>query len=114
MHESVFANEQSLRVMLANTLARGTDGLASGDPRRQNRRKEYLEEALRPFREDFSDEAYQKLFAALSLVFGTEAMIVFRDVLRMTADEAREIKSWALKALVRAALAESGKSRQNR
>jgi hypothetical protein len=36
-------------------------------------------------------------------------MIVFKDVLRMDEQHARAVKSWAVRALVRAALAESAR-----
>ena len=39
-----------------------------------------------------------------ALVFGTESMIVFRDVLQMSPGRARKVKSWAVQTLVRAAL----------
>jgi hypothetical protein len=51
--------------------------------------------------------SYRKLCAALALLFGPEAMVVFRDVLQADAAEARQIKSWAVRTLVQAALAES-------
>jgi hypothetical protein len=35
-------------------------------------------------------------------------MIVFKDVLPLGKDEARKVKSWGVRALVRAALAEAG------
>jgi hypothetical protein len=41
---------------------------------------------------------------ALSMIFGTESMIVARDVLRIDAKTARKAKSWAVKVLVQAAL----------
>ena len=41
------------------------------------------------------------------MIFGSESMVVFRDVLRLDEKTAREVKSWAVRALVRAALADS-------
>ena len=37
-------------------------------------------------------------------------MVVYRDVLQLDEKEARKVKSWAVRALVRAASSESGKS----
>jgi hypothetical protein len=51
-------------------------------------------------------EAYDNLCAALALVFGTESMVVFRDVVPLDEKKARKVKSWAIRALVRAALKE--------
>ncbi len=65
--------------------------------------------ALEPARRRFDRATYEKLRAALALVFGTESMIVFRDVLSLDAETARKVKQWAIRAPVEAALAESAK-----
>jgi hypothetical protein len=94
--------------MLANSLLAGSsqdDGNAK--PPRQNRRTPLIEAALAPARKRFSSAAYANLRAALALVFGTEAMVIFRDVLPISERRARQVKSWAIRALVRAALLES-------
>lgn len=64
-------------------------------------------EALAPACHRFRDASYERLCAALALIFGAESMIVFRDVLGVDPDTARAVKSWAMRALVRAALEES-------
>jgi AcrR family transcriptional regulator len=107
IHEVVYRNEAQLRIILANSIGRG---LEQNGPTRQNRRQPLIEAALATTRERFSDEDYHKLCAALALIFGPESMIVFRDVLGMDEHAAREVKSWAVRALVRAAL-ESSRSR---
>jgi AcrR family transcriptional regulator len=101
MHEAVYRNEAQLRVMLAASLERGGNG--SEVPVRQNRRTPLIEAALAPARERLGEEAYGRLCAALALVFGTEAMVVFKDVLGVDEERAREVKGWAVRALVRAA-----------
>jgi AcrR family transcriptional regulator len=102
MHEAVYRNEAQLRVMLAASLERGGNG-GSEVPVRQNRRTALIEAALAPARERLGEEAYGRLCAALALVFGTEAMVVFKDVLGVDEERAREVKGWAVRALVRAA-----------
>ena len=108
LHQMIYQNEAQLRLMLANTLtasdAKGAGGMT---PPRQNRRTSLIEAALAPARERFSKEAYENLRAALALVFGTESMVVFRDVLNLSERQARKVKSWAMRALVREALRES-------
>ena len=101
MHRITYDNEASLRIMLANSIGRFQEGEA---PLRQNRRLPLIEAALSTAREHFRDADYKRLCAALSVLFGTESMIVFRDVLRMDEKSARKVKSWAVKALVRAAM----------
>jgi AcrR family transcriptional regulator len=110
LHEMCYRNEAQLRVMLAASIDAKAKGLAAEDvPVRQNRRAGLIEAALAPARGRFSDSAYEKLCAALGLIFGAESMIVFRDVLDIDEPAARQVKSWAARALVGAALAESGK-----
>lgn len=102
LHRVVYDNEAQLRIMLAHSIARGADDKTV--PNRQNRRGPLIEAALAPARSRFRDADYEKLCGALALIFGPEAMIVFRDVLRVDEATAREIKSWAARALVRSAL----------
>jgi AcrR family transcriptional regulator len=105
MHEVCFQNEAQLRVMLSNTVAR--DPSEASPPPRQNRRIPLIEAALAPARARFRKADYERLCLALAMIFGTESMIVFRDVLRRDPGTARRVKSWAVRALVRAALASS-------
>jgi AcrR family transcriptional regulator len=105
MHRVVYQNETLLRVMLANSI--GHPSQDDTVPNRQNRRVPLIEAALAPSRHRFRETDYQKLCAALAMIFGPEAMIVFSDVLRLDEQTARDVKSWAVRALVRAALESS-------
>jgi AcrR family transcriptional regulator len=110
LHEVVYRNAAQLRVMLAASLERSANGAVTARdsiPVRQNRRTPLIDAALAPARGRFSRPAYAKLRAALALIFGTESMIVFSDVLGLDAKTARKVKSWAARALVHAALEES-------
>jgi len=107
MHRMAFDNETGIRLMLAATLTRAAEGHDGAVPLRQNRRSALIDAALAPARGRFRKNVYARLRAALALVFGSESMVVFRDVLRLDESEARQVKSWAVKALVRAALEES-------
>lgn len=109
MHEVVYQNEAQLRVMLANSINRdiSDDTL----PARQNRRLPLIEAALATSRQQFRDDEYEKLCAALALIFGPESLIVFRDVMGIDKDNARTVKSWAVRALVRTALQDSALAR---
>ena len=79
-------------------------------------RNQFSEAALATSRQRLRDADYDKLCASLSMIFGPEAMIVCRDVVRIDKDAARSVKSWAVRALVRAALADSatGKARKRK
>ncbi len=114
MHERIYANELPLRLTLAQALQQAAkqdgDGQAGspggGVPLRQNRRTPLIEAALAPARDRFTPSGYRHLCQSLALVFGLESMVVFRDVLQVGPDRAREVKRWAIHALVAAALAE--------
>ena len=95
-------NETALRMMLVNALQLG---LASDEalPARQNRRTPLIEEALAPLRRSLEPAAVERLARALALVVVTEAHLVFSDVLQLRPDEADEVKSWMIRALVQAA-----------
>src|SRR5690606_30931313 len=81
-------------------------------PLRQNRRADLIEAALQPARDRFTDAAYERLCASLALIFGTESMIVCTDVLGIDERSAREVKSSAAPALVRAAIEETDADRR--
>jgi AcrR family transcriptional regulator len=108
MHRLVYDNEVAIRLMLSATLARAAgEGADDTVPYRQNRRTPLIDAALAPARGRFKKGSYGRLRAALAMIFGSESMVVFRDVLRLDEKIARDVKSWAVRALVRAALAES-------
>ena len=97
-------NEPALRLMLRHSMDRSlrpADGNAA--PLRQNRRQPLIEAALEPARRQLVPSAYKTLTQALSLVVGTEAMLVLKDVLHLDEAEARRVRRWAIRALVNAA-----------
>ncbi len=104
LQKAIIENEAPLRLMLANSLQQAIrDPGARPVPVRQNRRTPLIEAALEPALKDLRRADLAKLRAALALVLGTEAMVVFRDVLRMDPQEAARVKRWAIGALVDAA-----------
>ena len=97
-------NEAPLRLMLARILERSVRGDAPSDlPARQNRRLPLIEAALDPARPGLDPAAFEKLVSALSIVIGTESFVVTKDVLQLADAEAREVRRWAITALVDAA-----------
>lgn len=98
------ANEMPLRLMLSKSLEQSIeDGSGDGVPHRQNRRTQLIEAALAPCGSDFGPEQLARLTAALALVFGIEAQIVFRDVLQLEDGDARDVRRWMIRAMVDAA-----------
>lgn len=98
----IAANEPQLRTMLAYSVRRAGEG-GETFPARQNRRTPAIEAALEPLRARFEPRAFRKLVQALALVIGTESMLVFKDVLQVDQAQAREVRRWAIRALVDAA-----------
>lgn len=104
LHTMIAANEAPLRMMLAQSLERSARGETDAQlPARQNRRMPLLEAALAPATGSIKPAALKKLKHALALVIGPEAMVVFKDVLRLDDAEARKVRRWAIRALVAAA-----------
>lgn len=98
------ANEQALRTLVAHSLRRGDDG--ADTEARQNRRTPLIEAAIEPLRDRIAADVFDRLVMALALVIGTEAMLVFKDVLGVDAATARDVRRWTIDALVAAATAE--------
>lgn len=104
LHDMILANETSLRMMLVHSLQRTIKGGEDGDiPPRQNRRTPLIEAALAPGRKEFDPATLKLLKQALAVIIGTEAVVVFKDVLQVSDAEARKVKKWAIHALVDAA-----------
>lgn len=105
LERAVAGNETAMRLMLANSIQQRANADRSGAmPVRQDRRSPLIEAALAPARARFKPADLVKLKAALALVVGTEALIVFRDVLQIDDAQAHKVKRWAIRALVEAAL----------
>jgi AcrR family transcriptional regulator len=113
LHDMIVENEVALRTMLAHSLTQRAGGGDPGElPVRQNRRTPLIEAALAPAADRFDPAALARLKAALALIVGTEAMVVFRDVLPLDDAEARAVKRWAIGALVQAARRRPAKARR--
>lgn len=98
----IAANETALRRMIASTAKLPLQ--STGVPARQNWRLPLIEAALEPARSKFSASSYRQLTRALSLVIGTEAMLVLKDVLALDGAEAREVRRQAIASLLDSAL----------
>lgn len=101
----IAANEPALRMMLAESLGRSVRGGGDDVPARQNRRSPLIRAALEPARARCDAQALERLEQALALVIGTEAMLVFKDVLQLSPEEAKAAREWTIRALAAAALA---------
>jgi AcrR family transcriptional regulator len=105
LHDVILANEASFRMMMIHAMQQRL-ARDNGDevPVRQNRRTALLEAALEPVRSELRPAAFETLTRALSLIVGTEGMVVVRDVLQLDDAQARKVKRWAIRALIEAAM----------
>jgi AcrR family transcriptional regulator len=93
----------SLRVYADLALA----AIAEGDPAptvREGRRTQWFERVLEPVRERVGEDDWSRLVAGLSLIAGSEAMLVLKDVCRLDRDDALDASRWAAEALLARAL----------
>lgn len=86
--------------------AAGRDGSRTA-PLRGYRRVEWIERALEPVRSQLDRQRYDRLVSALAMVMGWEALIVQRDIRKLSPAAGEELSVWAARALVRATLEEA-------
>jgi AcrR family transcriptional regulator len=106
--QTINAYEAEYRTLLRLSLEPRREG---GDelPRRPAYRQRWLSQALTSLRKELGPGPFQRLIAALSLCVGVEATVVLRDICLLAPGTASEVKHWAARALLRAALAEARK-----
>jgi AcrR family transcriptional regulator len=103
---AIRAREVPLRLMLARILERSVHPGADDAPLRQNRRVPLIESALAPHRDRMVPAVHGLLVNALAMIIGTEGYITLNDVIGLDQEAAREVRLWAIDALLRAALEE--------
>jgi AcrR family transcriptional regulator len=77
-------------------------------PVREARRMRWNAKALEPLRGQLPAPAVEHLLNALALVWGTEAVLVLRDVCRLDIDKAKSVMLSAARWMLQGALAEHG------
>ena len=93
---------------------RWTSGAGGGPARSATRRRSCAAtaascstSALAPLRPQMAPAAFDRLRQSLSLIFGTEAFVVLKDIWGLDGEQARDVALWSAHALVRAAVAEA-------
>lgn len=100
---SVRAHESEYRTMLRLSF----ESEARDVPHRSRFRVKWLEKALADVRRQLGKKSYERVVAALGLCVGIEPSVVLGDIYQLSAENAREVKLWAAKALLRQALEEA-------
>jgi AcrR family transcriptional regulator len=97
--------EVALRMTLARSLERSAVQKAADGPLRQNRRVPLIERALSPLAKELDAKKRTRLTNALAMIVGSEGFIALTDVVGLTEEEAREVRRWAIDALLEATAA---------
>jgi AcrR family transcriptional regulator len=108
------AFEATLRAALLQAMdqwsRRRAGTLGNEAPILRGNRKELLASALAPLRGRIGAREFDRLRQAISLIFGTEAFVVLKDIWGLDGAKAQEVAQWSARALVRAAVAEAGRA----
>ena len=70
-----------------------------------------LKSAVKPLQAKLGRAGFERLTQALSLVFGTEAFVVLKDIWGLDRKRAGEVALWTCHALIQAAIADGVKGR---
>ncbi|WP_447874800.1 TetR/AcrR family transcriptional regulator [Serratia fonticola] len=69
--------------------------------REKGNRREILIEALSPLKNDVSDDNFEKLTKAMAILYGTEPMVILKDMFGMSNDEIIKLTEWMAKAIIK-------------
>jgi AcrR family transcriptional regulator len=95
-----YDNQIVLREMLRTALD------AERDYRRPGHRRDWIDEALEPIRDQLDAVSYRRLTANLSLYFGIDPIVVLETITDLGKDEGIDALVWGATALARAQLDE--------
>jgi AcrR family transcriptional regulator len=102
-------HEALLRTMVRLTVSRPR---GSQEPPRGGRRLEWIDEAVRPLRQQIRRTHYKRLVTALAVCLGIEALIVLRDICSLSPAQAEEVSRWMARALLKESLADAPAARR--
>lgn len=102
MHEGVLRS--ALKVSL-DQWAKNNDGNLKDILKRGNRLR-LLRKATQPLEGHISPEDYEKLIMSLSVIYGTEALVVLKDIGGSSNDEVAKITEWMAMAVLEKILKE--------
>lgn len=104
----------ALQLAIAQWARQQAGALGEEQPIVRGHRKKLLAEALEPLKGELRRPAFDRLAQSLSLIFGTEALVVLKDIWGLDGDEARRVAIWAGHALVQAAMSDKANARGSR
>lgn len=81
---------------------------------REGRRMRWLDQVLEPVRREMRPAQWRRLRSALALTLGVEALVVMKDVCKLSDEEALATLTWTAQALLRAGMEGPGSARATR
>jgi len=106
-HDHAVRNEAAFRHFLGAVHELALAGRTHDLPPRGGRRLEALEEVLEPLSARLGATGLEKLRCGLAMLIGVEALLVLQDVCGLDSERAGEVGRWAVRTLIRGALAEA-------
>ena len=102
----------ALRLALDQWARRHAGLLGDEAPMVRGHRIGLLNSALQPLKARLTQDGFERLTQAMSLIFGTEAFVVLKDIWGLDGKRAEEVALWTCHALIQAALKEASHGRR--
>ncbi len=102
----------ALRLALDQWARRHAGLLGDEAPMVRGHRIGLLNSALQPLKARITQDGFKRLTQAMSLIFGTEAFVVLKDIWGLDGKRAEEVALWTCHALIQAALKEESHGRR--
>lgn len=97
----------ALKLTLEQWAQRQAGTLGDEPPFKRGHRVGMLQSAIAPLRGQLSEPAFQRLAQALSLAYGLEVLIVLKDLWGLEFEAAKDVVTWASRALIEAAMSDA-------
>ncbi len=102
----------ALRLALDQWARRHAGMLGDEAPMVRGRRIGLLNSAVQPLKDKLTQDGFKRLTQAMSLIFGTEAFVVLKDIWGLDRKRAEDVALWTCHALIQAALKEESRDRR--
>lgn len=98
----------ALRLALDQWARRHAGSLGEEAPMQRGHRIGLLASAISPLKSQLGSRQFERLSQGLSLIFGTEAFVVLKDIWGLDRKQAEDVALWTCHALIRSAIDEAG------
>lgn len=103
----------ALRLALEQWARRNAGLMGDEAPMVRGHRIALLNSAVAPLKRQLSREGFERLTQGMSLIFGTEAFVVLKDIWGLDRQRAQDVALWTCHALIDAALRQETGSRRS-